>query len=180
MRNEAVEEGKKASSFNGSPNTSDPTRLSKKGNLNASKPSSMQRETKPKENSRATDYILAHAPTTLSQGYPQAHEQHPHNLPYVRAPVTVSHWQVVVQRGVFVLDMETAGLVPVEGWKESDLALVIVSWDTPPPIEEAICIGLDIGAVGRRCSALACGWGQRQASSCHVAVVVFMMMRAVA
>ncbi len=67
----------------------------------------------------------------------------------------------MVQRGVFVLDMETAGLVPVEGWKESNLSLIAVSWDTPPPMEEAIFNGLELGAVGRRCSALACVWGQR-------------------
>lgn len=111
---------------------------------------------KAKGNSRATNYISAHAPTTLPQGYPQAHEQHPHHLPYVRAPVRVSHWQAVVKQGVFVLDMETAGLVPVEGWKGSHLSLIAVSWDTPPPIADALCTGLDIGAMGRRCSALAC------------------------
>lgn len=49
--------------------------------------------------------------------YLQAHEQHPHHLPYVKTPVRVSHWQAVVQQGVFVLAMETVGLVPVEGWR---------------------------------------------------------------
>lgn len=110
---------------------------------------------KAKRNSRATDYILAHAPTTLSQGYPQVHEQHPHPLPHVRNASGSPIGRPPSSKGVFVLAMEKAGLVPVEGWRESHLSLVAVSWYTPPPIVDAVCNGLDIGAVGRRCSALA-------------------------